>query len=304
MSLADIVKTLGGELCGHGGRRALIPGPGHSPDDRSVSLMVDPSGRLVVQSFGRSAWYEVLDALRERHFIDDNNYLCGSGQQADYTVADRTDVQKVAVARRLWARGRPAAGTLSERYIRGRAINRPLPSDEVVRHLAATPVRAYDDEAPYHPAMLACVRNLAGEVTAVEITYLDRFGSRHPRLKTPRKIIGVIPEGAAVRIDAADEEMAVAEGFFSALSASERFGRPAWALLSTSRMRVWTPPAGTRSVLIAADNGRAGAWAAGQLTVSLQRGGVEAFTRFPAPRFDDFNSEAQWAARPTMPAEN
>ena len=64
MSLADIVKQIGGDL--YSPSRAIVPGPGHSPEDRSVSLMVDRDGRLVVRSFGRSTWQEVFDDLRRR----------------------------------------------------------------------------------------------------------------------------------------------------------------------------------------------------------------------------------------------
>jgi putative DNA primase/helicase len=301
MSLADIVKTLGGDLCGYGRgglpNRALIPGPGHSRHDRSVSLMVDPKGRLVVESFGRSDWREVLDDLRARKFINRDNQLLGVGMAEGYTAPDRSLAEKVAVAERIWRRSRPVAGTLSERYIRSRAVLRPLPKDDALRHVEALPVRAYDDAGPHFPAMIAGIRTPDGHITAVEITYLDRDARRHRRLKVSRKIVGSWAPGSAVRLDDAGEALAAAEGVFSALSASERFSRPAWALLSTSRLKSWNPPETVRSVLIAADNGASGRRASQLLLDRLHSLGVQAERRFPRARFDDFNTEAQWASR-------
>ena len=52
--------------------------------------------------------------------------------------------------------------------------------------------------------------------------------------------------------------MLVGEGVFTTLSATERFGLPGWALLSTRNLRAWSPPEGVRSILIAADRGKDG----------------------------------------------
>lgn len=292
MSLVDIVKSLGGEL--QGPRRASIPGPRHGPADRSVSLLVAPNGRLIVHSFGRSDWREVLDDLRARRFIDADNRLCGAGVWQGYNAPVRLDVDKIAAARALWAKGVGVEGALSERYIRGRAVSRPLPGVDALRHVSDAPLKAYDGEGPFFPALLAAVRDPAGAVTAIEITYLDAEGRRHRRLKTPKKIIGVIPQGSAVRLDPAGPALLVGEGVFSALSASVRFELPAWALLSTSRMITWDPPKDVEAVTVAGDNGRGGRRAGRILTERLQDRGVRPTLVFPDARFDDFNTEAKW----------
>jgi hypothetical protein len=78
MSLRHIVDALGGDLY-DGGRRASVPGPNHSAGDRSVSLLLQ-GGRVVVNTFGRTVWTEVLDDLRERGLIDrDNAPIDGPG---------------------------------------------------------------------------------------------------------------------------------------------------------------------------------------------------------------------------------
>ena len=68
MSLRDIVRALGGELYS-GGSRASVPAPGHSPADRSVSLLVS-DGRVIIHSFGEASWQAVRDDLLRRGLID------------------------------------------------------------------------------------------------------------------------------------------------------------------------------------------------------------------------------------------
>ena len=71
MTLRSIVQALGGDLY-DGGRRANIPAPGHSAEDRSVSLLLQDD-RVVVHTFGDGDWRAVLDFLREQQLIDASN---------------------------------------------------------------------------------------------------------------------------------------------------------------------------------------------------------------------------------------
>ena len=59
---------------------------------------------------------------------------------------------------------------------------------------------------------------------------------------------------------------------FTTLSATEWFGLPGWALMSTRNLRVWSPPPGVRSVLIAADQDVDGEALADQLKGRLIAG--------------------------------
>jgi hypothetical protein len=294
MSLADLVKAVGGDL--YGPSRAMIPGPGHSRDDRSVSLLLDRSGRLIVSSWGRSSWQEVVDDLRRRGFIDEDKRLRGVGSSAGYSASagarDLSRARKARAAAGIWSGGQAPAGTLTERHIRLRGVTRDLPVFDVLRHAPAAPLRAYDaPDGRSHPAMLAALRDPAGDLTAVEITFLDRSGARTERLRLSRKIVGPIPPGSAVRIDPSAPEMLVGEGVFTTLSATERFCLPGWALLSTSRLRTWTPPSGVRAVLVAGDNGAAGRHAALFLVDRLRDAGLRSWAAFPGPGYDDFNDE-------------
>lgn len=291
-TLHRIVRTVGGDLY-DGGRRANIPAPGHSKADRSVSLWLR-DGRLVVHTFGDSDWRAVRDDLRRLGLLDGVGDP-PSGAQARADTGARVDLptrERQAVARCLWATGGAITDTLSERHLRLRGVTRDLPDDGALRHGAAVAVAAYRDLGYRRPALLAALLDAEGEVTAIEVTYLAANGHRASNLRLPRKTIGVVPAGSAVRLDSCASEMLVGEGVVTTLSASERFGLPAWALTSTRNLRAWTPPDGVRGVLIAADRGRDGEASAERLRRRLAGRGVRVRVEVPPPGCGDWND---WA---------
>lgn len=289
MSLITIVRALGGELY-DGGRRAVVPGPGHSPRDRSVSLLVS-DGRLVVHSFGRSTWREVIDDLRRRGLINASASL-GDAASSARGPAPST-ASRVASAARLWSEASPLVRQLSMTHMRLRGIDRPAPLSVALRHHGQVRSAVYADRGATRPALLAAVSNVDGDLCAVEITYLAADGRRASDLTLSRKTIGALPRSSAVRLDQAKDELLVGEGVFTTLSASARFGMPGWALLSASNLRAWAPPAGVRRVLIAADRGVEGERSARQLYRRLVAAGVGATIAWPAPPAGDWNEEAQ-----------
>lgn len=292
MSLSTIVQVLGGDLYDRG-RRANIPAPGHSLADRSVSLLLEED-RVVVHTFGGSDWREVLDHLRELKLVDAANAPLSVGRSCVRAPASiTTSIERHDVALRLWEGGRTLTGTASERYCRSRAITRALPDRTVFRHNPQTPVSAYRRGGYARPALLAAIQAPDGAFTAVEVTYLTLQGQRATDLRLNRKTLGPAPGGCAVRLDPAAEEMLVGEGIFTALSASGWFGLPAWALMSTRNLRVWRPPEGVRSVLIAADRGPDGEASAERLRAGLVDVGVAASLALPPRGFGDWND---WSA--------
>lgn len=290
MSLRAIVRRLGGDLY-DGGRRANIPAPGHSRRDRSVSLL-ERDGRVIVHSFAGGDWRAVRDHLRDLGLL---------GPSADWTAAappvetasDRGRAARRDAALRLWRQGRPVAGTLSERHCRGRGVAGDIPGPDALRHHPAAPLAVYRPTGAARPALMAGVLGPDGTVTAVELTYLTPGGRRAIDLTLPRKTVGLIPAGSAVRLDAAGPDLLVAEGVFTALTARHRFALPAWALLSTSNLRRWRPPAGVRLVLIAADRGPDGEASARQLAKALGDGGVRTRIALPPPGFGDWDEAAK-----------
>jgi hypothetical protein len=259
-----------------------------------VSLLLQDN-RIVVHTFGDGDWRVVLDHLREHQLIDAANapLSLGGAARAANRAESHTDLERRDAALRLWEAGRAIGFTPSERHSRLRGITRDLPGAWALRHLAETPVAAYRQSRYRRPALLAGVQAAGGDYLAVEITYLAPNGRRADDLRLSRKTVGPSPGGCAVRLDPAAPEMLVAEGVFTTLSASERFGLPGWALMSTRNLRVWSPPEGVRSVLIAADRGKDGEASAERLKARLIHAGVATIVALPPEPWGDWN---EWSS--------
>lgn len=306
MSLARITKHYGGDLT-HGGTRALIAGPGHSAGDRSISLRLTHDGRVLITSFGRSQFGEVKDMLREDGFIGPsgrltefdperapNRYVGGHSSSCGHLVDP------------LWAEAVDVAQTLSETYIaRHRAVRRSVAGIGALRHGYAIPVALLRPQPQFKTqALLAEITNADRRRIGLEITHLRLDGDRHSPhdVFLPRKTIGALRQAHQVELDPLGPDMVVGEGVFTVLSASQRFDLPAWALLSTSNMRRWVPPAGLRRLIIARDNGRAAVEAASLLAERARSEGVRVFVRAPKAVYSDFNDEDRGGPMPSAKA--
>jgi len=279
--LRELVRRLGGDLY-DGGRRAVVPGPGHGARDRSLSLWANDE-RLLVHSFAGDDWPAVRRHLRAAGEIG-----VGGGESAAAVAPSRPE--RLAAARTLWDTARPIPGTLAERHARRRGVGRPLPA--ALRFHPAVPAAVYAGAGRRRPALLAAVRDAEGGLCAVEVTYLAADG-RAAAVRTPRKTVGGLPPGAAVRLDPAGEALAVAEGVFTALSAGAALGLPVWALLSVGNLRRWRPPPGVRRLVIAADRGGPGEAGAAVLARAARELGLAVAVRLPPAQFEDWNA---WAA--------
>jgi hypothetical protein len=162
----------------------------------------------------------------------------------------------------------------------------------VLRHHPSAPISAYREGGPTLPALLLAISDVNGRFCGVEMTYLATNGRRAVGLRLSRKTVGAVPAASAVRIDPPAPEMLVGEGFFTTLSATERFGLPGWALLSTRNLRSWSAPESVRRVLIAADAGHDGRASAALLAARLRSAGLQVRVRRPAPPDGDWNEEA------------
>lgn len=294
-TLTALARAFGGDPYA-GGRRALVPAPGHSSADRSVSLVLQ-DGRVFVHSFGAADWREVLDEFRARGWIDADNRLLAGGAPVAARGApapERTRAERIAAARTVWAGAGPVLpGSPAAAYIAARAVAAEFVSPRALGAHPAVPLGVYRDRGPRLAALLAAVIAPHGEVTAVEVTYVDARGRPSRLARPPRKIVGVVSPGSAVRLAEPAAEMLVAEGVFTTLSATARFGLPGWALLSTGNLRRWTAPPGVARVLIAGDRGPDGERSAWKLRQALRAAGVAADIVFPPAGDGDWNDLAQ-----------
>ena len=289
MSLRQIVAILGGDLY-QNGLRANVPAPGHGKSDRSVSLLLD-GGRVVIHTFGAADWREVRDDLRRRGLVDRGGRLVGVAAPTEALVLDHP--RRRAVARALWQEGvRPTPTDVTARHLAVRGVTWREDLDDLMEHPRA-PFSVYRPGRRAGRAMMTGIRSSSGDLTAVELTYLATNGQVASGLRLPRKTVGQVPAGSAVRLRPAAPRMLVAEGIVTTLSAMERFDLPGWALMSAGNLSRWHAPDHVSTVLIAGDRGRAGETAAMRLAKRLERDGVEAILAFPPPPSGDWNEAAQ-----------
>ena len=294
MSLKSIVAAQGGELHA-GGCRAHIPAPGHSRMDRSVSLMLD-GDRVVIHGFGAAGWREVRDHLKDLGLIDAAGRLTGAGVAGSLArgsgVARPSACVRIARAGALWEAAHALEpGDLCHRHFRSRRIHGPVAS-AALRRLTQTPVSLFRESSRTCSSLIAAVSTPEGGLGAVEIAYLDPDGRAARRLRLPRKTVGVVPPGSAVRLSPAAGALLVAEGVITTLSAMARFDLPGWALLSAGNLAAWSAPSEARRILIAADRGRAGEAAASRLRARLVAEGLDVVVRLPPSGFGDWNEAA------------
>lgn len=286
-TLHGIVQALGGDLY-QGGRRANVPAPGHSASDRSVSLLLTDD-RLIIHGFGSADWRMVLDDLKARGLVNAAGRPPVGNTSARAVVA-APKRERTGVAARLWQEAVPLEpGSLSARYLRTRRIELDPRRMDDLRHHPALPLAVYDRSPATRPGLVAAIRAPEGGLTAIELTYLDPNGRRATGLRVPRKTVGVMALGSAVRLAPAGRDHLVGEGVCTTLSAMQRFDLPGWALLSIRNLVAWSPPRGVRRVIIAGDRGQPGETAALQLGHRLRALGVSGRIVFPPPGFGDWN---------------
>jgi len=288
MSLAEIVRVCGGDLYSSG-RRASIPAPGHSRADRSASLVIGRTGRVIAYSFGRSSVAEILADLRTQGLIDRAGFPLHAPHRAG---AGRilTDRNRTVVAQDLWSRGVHIGGTLSERYLIGRGIDPAQLASARLLHHPACPYSVYATCSHTGPALMAEILTCDGKFTAIELTYLDANGRRDRRCALSRKTVGSVPPGAYVDLAPVDSHLVAGEGVVTTLSAMTLFGLPGRAMLGVRNLpNLWLPE-GVSDVTIAADRGEVGEAAAAHLLDKLLRRGVQAQVRLPDAPYDDFNA--------------
>jgi putative DNA primase/helicase len=139
-----------------------------------------------------------------------------------------------------------------------------------------------------HPALVADVCDVTGELVTCHVTYLQH--GRKLATHEPRKLLSPMTsrEGCAVRLLPATDVLGIAEGIETALSAAAIDGLPVWAALNTSLLAKFEPPSGVVRLCVYADRDEAGLVAALRLMERLQ-GRTRLEIRIPTPPAKDWN---------------
>jgi len=203
---------------------------GHCPfhRDRSPSFtVVDSKGFF--HCFGCGTHGDVVEFIRrfERlSFVEAVERVVGS--QSNQTPHDRDSGRQVRSGpdatgesrsargahwwQDLWRSARPAAGTLTETYLQRRGIVIEAP-----RSLRFVPRLRHAPSGPGLPAMVAAFQDVAGDLTGIHRTYLSLDGRSKADVEAPKRMAGRC-WGCAIRLAAAAETLAIAEGIETGLS--------------------------------------------------------------------------------------
>lgn len=195
-------------------------------------------------------------------------------------------------ARRLWAMGRPIAGTLAEQYLAARGIV----GVEAIGALRFHPRCYYwredrrDDAQPETwPALLARVTDVEGSLTGLHRTWLNPATADKAPVDPPRKAMGALL-GHGVRIGEAEDLLAAGEGLETMLALRMALpGLPVIAALSAGHLAALILPPGLRRLYIAVDSDAAGRNAADSLAGRAVTDGIDAIPL--TSRLGDMNED-------------
>ncbi|KQQ38334.1 hypothetical protein ASG19_04580 [Rhizobium sp. Leaf306] len=282
MNVALAAKLLGGDVSGKD--RVLAPGPGHSPKDRSLSVVISTDG-YAVHSFAGDDWKLCRDyvaaALGLRNFARFDRPSAHDSDQMrreDEEKAKRTEARAFA----FWMEAKPIAGTIAETYLHNRGINCDLP-DTLRFHPSC-----WHQSAARFPAIVAIVEGSTR--FAIHRTYLRVDGTGKASVEPAKAMLGTVA-GGAVRLSDNGEKLVVCEGIetgLSLLSGLLSYRATVWAALSTSGMKSLALPASPGRLTIAADGDNAGRSAGNTLGERAAALGW-AVSLLPAPEGRDFN---------------
>lgn len=217
-------------------------------------------------------------------------------------------VRRAAAQRIYYAAGLLAGSPADLAYLKqARAIGARLANADLRFHPAA-PLSPYEvEKAGRCPAMVAGVRNAAGELTGCHVTFLRADGSAKRCFEhlggDARMIVGE-HIGGFIRLGLIRGAAVIGEGIETTLSASEACGLPGLAAINAANLRAIVLPADVRRVVIAFDRDPKGVGEASAeaLAERLWAEGREVEFLPPPDGAGDWNDAAKAGALPAWGA--
>lgn len=195
----------------------------------------------------------------------------------------------------LWKGGQPAHAVTASplhKYLVARGLSFPDGLCSVRFH----PAMPYFEKRKLvgsYPGLIAVVRAPDGTPVTIHRTFLTDEGKKAP-VESPKRLCPHRSDrplqGAAIRLFAHEDTLAVAEGVETSLAVTEMTGIPCWATVTAGLMEAFQPPPGVKRVVIYADKDRPskyhpvghGQAAAKALAERLWQNGIQAGIEIPA----------------------
>lgn len=268
MDLKTLQRVLGGEISNG---QLLCPGPGHTPRDRSMAVMLSVSGNFIIYSHAGDDWRDCQAYVRQR--LGWPQWKPGDGRDRrvlpsrlkafDHAVADteagprpstEDDAIRIERAAAIWNDAGDPRGTVAETYLRSRAL---ILTDDVanstLRFHHACPWRDENTGSTiFVPALIAAFRSVDDD----QITGIHRIALTAQGGKIGRRMLGVVHR-AAVKLDPSADVLAIGEGVETCLAARQLGHKPAWALGSVGALSFFPPIDGIKRLQILGEAGEA-----------------------------------------------
>jgi hypothetical protein len=250
-----IALILGGKVTSKTG--VMVPGPGHSRSDRSLSIKIDPVARdgFVVHSFAGDSPIECRDYVRAALRLGSPRSVCDHRPRerlrAEWPMDHCSD--RSTFAEKLWHGARDPRGTAVTTYLSSRGLT--LPEDIAVHVVRFHPALKYDGLVV--GGMVALFRDIyTNSPCGLHRTFFDSDGG-----KIDRRMLGRAKQ-AAIKVDH-DEDVTsgqtIGEGFETCLAARLAGFRPVWALGSAGGIANFPVLNGLGAITILGEVGDAGA---------------------------------------------
>jgi hypothetical protein len=291
MDLRSAARALGGEVVGRG---VVCPGPFHSRQDRSLSILFDATapGGFTLHSHAGDDFGSCRDYVRNRlgmvaqvgpplrtpkAQVAPSTSASGQGEGHDNVTAlpgsDRT-----ALALRIWREARQPAESPVARHLARRGLEDVYNVHASLRFHPSCPFAGDRTRA-----MVALVRNIVtNEPQAIHRTALSLDGQKIEVNGKDRLALGSI-RGAAVKLTA-DEEvttcLGIGEGIETTLSLRclPEFGAsPVWSVLNAGGITSFPVLPGIECLWIAVDDDPAGRASSELCADRWRRAGREVF---------------------------
>jgi putative DNA primase/helicase len=250
-------RALGGDISGRDG--VICPGPGHSRQDRSLSVRFDstaPDG-FVVFSHAGDPIGDCKDYVRERLGLAPFRPRRPTELRPEIrrhvpAPSSEQHAKHLSFARSIWDAAQPVKGTLVEQYlVETRRLE--LPETDAIRFHPRLRVTHTDRFAPAMVCRMTDIRT--NEFTGVHRTFLTDTAQKISKTILGRK------HGSAIKVDSEDsvrEGLAIAEGVETAIAARYLY-RPVWSVIDAGGMRHFPILAGIEHLEIFADHDANGA---------------------------------------------
>lgn len=263
--------------------------------DRSPSFTIFDCGRRFY-CFGCSASGDVFDFVQTAYGVTlpEAARMLSAAEVPKLALpaaraADDRDRASQDRARSISKRTVPAAGSLAESYLRFRGITTALPADLRFSRLSC-------DDLGVLPCLVAVVRDVIGNVTGIQRTWLAHDGIGKADVVKPKRSLGRV-KGGAIRLGELDDTglLTVCEGVEDGLSLLEMQAGPVWVSAGATFLPHMQFPPKVHSVVIGADNDTAGAQAAQDAARAFTARGLSVRIIRPLDGFKDFNDELRGA---------